>query len=79
MFSKMPSVPDPETFTVDPKTGLTNDQLVYILANYGMSMRRYIYNDWFSSTMLKYSKKETDGEFYRRYLETCYGRVVKKV
>jgi hypothetical protein len=26
----MPSVPDPETFTVDPKTGL---------ANYDMSMR----------------------------------------
>jgi hypothetical protein len=38
----------------------------------------YIYDDWFSSTMLKYSKKETDGEFYRRYLETCYGKELSK-
>jgi hypothetical protein len=91
LFSSLPSVAEPSTFTINKKTGLTNDQIVYILATYGASSRRtsFLVNnkidvnndqkDWFFLTLSKHSGKERDSEFYGRYLVSCGGKVRKEM
>ena len=87
LFSSLPSVAEPSTFTIDTKNGLTNDQFVYILATYGASTMRtsFLVNnkidikndkkDWFYVTLSKHSGKERDSRFDGRYLKSCGGKV----